>query len=153
MAKTDKHYLAKNKKAFHDFEVLETIEAGLALVGCEVKSIRQGQVSLKGSFARMLDDELYLMSCHITPYTQSSQYSPDPTRDRKLLVHKRELKRLEGKVKEKGLTLIPLSMYLSGNRVKVALGLCRSKKLYDKRKTAAKKDVQREMERGMKARF
>ncbi|MCK5095366.1 MAG: SsrA-binding protein SmpB, partial [Spirochaetes bacterium] len=122
-------------------------EAGISLVGSEVKSIREGRISLKESYAEIKSGEIFLVSCHISPYEAANIFNHDPRRERKLLLHRREIKRLSGKVKEKGLTLIPLSLYFLRGKVKVEIGLCKGKKLHDKRKTLQEKDAKREMDR------
>jgi SsrA-binding protein len=143
--------VAVNRKARHDYEIIENYEAGIALTGSEIKSVRAGRVNLRGSFARVMGEEVYLYEAHISPYDQAYQQH-DPTRPRKLLLHKREIKRLMGLIQQKGLTLVPLRIYIKGRRAKVELGVARGKKLYDKREDLAKRDAQREIERAMKAR-
>ena len=151
MAKTEgKKTLAENRAARHEYFVLETFEAGIELFGTEVKSIRAGKVNLKESFARVDEGELFVYGMHVSPYEQGNIFNRDPLRPKKLLMHKREIMRLLGQVSREGLTLIPLSLYLSGSRVKLALGLCKGKKLYDKRDDAAKRDANRAMDRAMK---
>ncbi len=144
--------VAQNKKAYHDYFVDETYEAGIALYGTEIKSIRQGQVNLKDSYCRIEGGEIFVVGAHISPYEKGNIFNREPRRDRKLLMHKREIMKLQGLVGQKGYTLIPLSFYFSGARVKVGIGLCRGKKLYDKRDTEAKKQDAREMERYEKSR-
>jgi len=151
VAKTEgKKTLAENRAARHEYFVLETFEAGIELFGTEVKSIRAGKVNLKESFARVDEGELFVYGMHVSPYEQGNIFNRDPLRPKKLLMHKREIMRLLGQVSREGLTLIPLSLYLSGSRVKLALGLCKGKKLYDKRDDAAKRDANRAMDRAMK---
>ena len=153
MAKTEgKKTLAENRAARHEYFVLETFEAGIELFGTEVKSIRAGKVNLKESFARVDEGELFVYGMHVSPYEQGNIFNRDPLRPKKLLMHKREIMRLLGQVSREGLTLIPLSLYLSGSRVKLALGLCKGKKLYDKRDDAAKRDADRAIDRAMKNR-
>ena len=153
MAKTEgKKMLAENRAARHEYFVLETFEAGIELFGTEVKSIRAGKVNLKESFARVDEGELFVYGMHVSPYEQGNIFNRDPLRPKKLLMHKREIMRLLGQVSREGLTLIPLSLYLSGSRVKLALGLCKGKKLYDKRDDAAKRDADRAIDRAMKNR-
>ncbi|MBR2453484.1 MAG: SsrA-binding protein SmpB [Clostridia bacterium] len=153
MAKTEgKKTLAENRAARHEYFVLETFEAGIELFGTEVKSIRAGKVNLKESFARVDEGELFVYGMHVSPYEQGNIFNRDPLRPKKLLMHKREIMRLLGQVSREGLTLIPLSLYLSGSRVKLALGLCKGKKLYDKRDDAAKRDADRAIDRAMKSR-
>ncbi len=143
-------YIAKNKKATFDYFVLSTYEAGLVLSGTEIKSLRQGKVNLKDSYCDFKDGELFVRGMHISPYEQGNIFNRDPLRLKKLLLHKREIMTLFGKTRQEGLTLIPLSLYFSGARVKMELGLCRGKKIYDKRDTLAKKEASREMEQRLK---
>ena len=142
--------IAQNKKAFHDYFIEESFEAGIELFGTEVKSIRQGGVNLKDSWCSIEEGELFAKGIHISPYEKGNIFNREPLRERKLLMHKREILRLFGLVKTQGLTLIPLSMYFKGSRVKVQVGLCRGKKLYDKREDMAKKAAQRDIDRAMK---
>ena len=139
--------IAQNKKAYHDYFVEDKYEAGIALFGTEVKSLRAGAVNLKDCYCKIDKGELFVLGMHISPYEKGNVFNRDPLRMRKLLMHKKEIIRLMSKIGQQGLTLIPLSLYFSGSRVKVELGLCRGKKLYDKRETAAKKDAAREIER------
>lgn len=150
MKQEERKYIARNKKASFDYFILSTYEAGIALFGTEIKSIRQGRVNLKDSYCEFKDGELYVRGMHISPYEQGNIFNRDPMRLKKLLLHKREIMSLFGKTKQDGLTLIPLSLYFSGSRVKVELGLCRGKKNYDKRDTIAKKEASREMEKRLK---
>lgn len=143
--------VADNRKARHDYEVLETYEAGIQLTGTEIKSVRAGRVNLRGSYARIVNEEVLLYEVHISPYDQAYHHHT-PTRPRKLLLHRREIRRLLGLVQQKGLTLVPLRMYLKGRYAKVELAVVRGKKAYDKRDDMAKRDAQREIERAMKAR-
>ena len=152
MKKEDKKYIAKNKKATFDYFVLSTYEAGIVLYGTEIKSIRQGKVNLKDSYCEFKDGELFVRGMHISPYEQGNIFNRDPLRLKKLLLHKREIMSLFGKTKQDGLTLIPLSLYFSGSKVKMELGLCKGKKNYDKRETIAKKEANREMEVRLKQR-
>lgn len=146
--------LATNKNAYHDYEILETLEAGLALTGSEVKSIREGRISLKESYADFSLGELYLFDCNISPYYAASIFNHEPLRPRKLLLHQRELKRLAGKVQEKGLTLVPTKVYLNERGlIKIELALARGKKTYEKRETIKKRDVEREIRAEMKKRW
>ena len=147
-----KKIIANNKKAYHDYFVDETMEAGIQLFGTEVKSLRQGGVNLKDSYCTIEDGELFATGMHISPYEKGNIYNRDPLRDKKLLMHKREILRLLGKVGQEGVTLVPLSLYFKGSRVKVELGICRGKKLYDKREDLAKKQAVREVERYTKTR-
>ena len=144
--------IAQNKKAFHDYFVEESLETGVELVGTEVKSLRQGSVNLKGAWCSVVSGEMLLNGCHIGPYDFGNRFNTDPMRVRRLLLHKREINRLYGLVKQQGYSLIPLSLYFKGSRVKVQLGLCKGKKLYDKRADMAKRDAQRDMERALKER-
>ncbi|MFW5965913.1 MAG: SsrA-binding protein SmpB [Persicimonas sp.] len=139
--------ITRNRKARHHYFVDETYEAGLKLVGSEVKSLREGKVQLKDAYARFEDHELYLVNAHISKYPHGTHKNHEPERERKLLMHRRQLNRLEGKVNTAGYTLIPLSLYFKGSNVKVELGLCRGKKLFDKRQELKKKQHKREMAR------
>ena len=142
--------IAENRKAFHVYFVEESMEVGIELVGTEVKSLRKGGVNLKDAWCSIVEGELYVNGMHISPYEQGNIFNRDPLRVRRLLAHKREIMRLYGLLKQQGLTLIPLSLYFKGSRVKVQLGLCRGKKLYDKRENAARRDQKREAERAVK---
>lgn len=142
--------ISTNKKAYHEYFVLEQYEAGISLSGTEVKSIRQGGVNLKDSWCSIDNGELIIKQMHISPYEQGNIFNRPPKRDRKLLMHKREIMRLFGTVKQQGLTLIPLSIYFKGSLVKVQLGLCKGKHLHDKRATAAKRDADRTIDRALK---
>lgn len=144
--------VAQNKKAYHDYFVLETYEAGIELVGTEVKSLRQGKCNLKDAWCNIDNGEIFVNGMHISPYEHGNIFNRDPMRTRKLLMHKKEIMRLFGTTKQDGLTLIPLSVYFKKGRAKVSVGLCKGKKLYDKRDVAAKKEAQRNIERGMKER-
>ncbi len=139
--------IAENRKARHEYYILETFEAGIALIGTEVKSLRAGNVNLKDSWCDISGGEMYLKGAHINPYEKGNLFNRDPMRDRKLLMHRREIERLFQEIKQQGLTLIPLSFYFKDSRVKVAVGLCRGKKLYDNRATEAARSAQREMGR------
>ncbi len=152
MAKNETRIIAPNKKAYHDYFVIEKYEAGIELFGTEVKSLRQGAVNLKDSYCEVKDGELFAIGMHISPYEKGNIFNRAPLRPKKLLMHKREIIRLFSKVKEDGLTLIPLSVYFSGSRVKVEVGLCKGKKLYDKRETDAKRQASRDIDRAMKER-
>jgi SsrA-binding protein len=143
--------IATNRRARHDYHILETIEAGLVLKGTEVKSLRAGQVTFKDSYATVRNDEAWLLGCHISPYSHGSDANHNPERDRKLLLHKREIARLSGKVAERGLTLVPLRMYFKQGRAKLELGLGRGKKLHDKRSALQEREVRREMDRAARA--
>ena len=143
--------IAENRKAFHDYFVEESMEAGIELCGTEVKSLRRGSVNLKDAWCTVDNGELFVKGMHISPYEQGNIFNRDPMRVRRLLMHRREIFRLYGLLKQQqGLTLIPLSLYFKGSRVKVQLGLCRGKKLYDKREDAAKRDMKREAERALR---
>ncbi len=142
--------IAQNKKAHHDYFMEESMEAGIELCGTEVKSLRRGTVNLKDAWCSIVDGELFVNGMHISPYEQGNIFNRDPMRVRRLLMHKREINRLFGIVKQQGYSLIPLSLYFKGSRVKVQVGLCRGKKLYDKREDAARRDMKREAERAMK---
>ncbi len=150
--KTGNKIIAQNKKAWHEYFVDEKYEAGIALYGTEVKSIRAGGVNLKDSYCDIKDGEIFVKGMHISPYEQGNIFNREPLRDKKLLMHKREIMKLHGLVSQKGFTLIPLSLYFSGSHVKVEIGLCRGKKLYDKRDDAAKRDADRVIERSMRDR-
>ena len=152
MAKTEGKLIANNKKAYHEYFILETYEAGLALHGTEVKSLRMGQCSIKESFIRIEHGEVYVYGMHISPYEKGNIFNKDPLRIRKLLLHKSEIMKLIGKTKEKGMTLMPLKVYFKGSLVKMEIGLAKGKKLYDKRQDIAKKDQQREASRDFKIR-
>ena len=145
--------IANNKKAFHDYFIEETFEAGIVLAGTEVKSLRMGKCSIKESFLRIENGELFIYGMHISPYEKGNIFNKDPLRIRKLLLHKKEIRTLYGKVAEKGLTLVPLKVYFKEAKVKVEIALARGKKLYDKRAAIAKKDQQREAEREFRMRF
>lgn len=142
--------VATNRKAYHDYHVEETHEAGLVLTGTEIKSVRAGSVNLKDSYAVVKDGEVWLLNVHISPYDPASRQNVDPDRTRKLLLHKGEINRLMGRAQEKGLTIIPLKMYLKKNRAKVEVALVRGKRQYDKREAIAKRDTDREIQRGLK---
>lgn len=143
--------IADNRAARHNYFVTESFETGIELVGTEVKSIRGGGVNLKDSWCAIEGGELFVKGMHISPYERGNIFNRDPIRERRLLMHKREILRLYGLIKQDGLTLVPLSIYFKGSRIKVQVGLCKGKKLYDKRDTAAKKDAQRDIDRAMKA--
>lgn len=142
--------IAKNKKAYHDYFVEEKFEAGIQLHGTEVKSLRQGTVNLKESFCSIKDGELFTYGMHISPYEKGNVFNRDPMRPKKLLMHKREISRLYGKVKQEGYSIIPLSLYFRNSLVKMEIGLCKGKKLHDKRESSAKRDAQREIQRNIK---
>jgi len=142
--------ITENRKARHDYFIEETYEAGIALKGTEVKSLRAGKVNLKDSYAQVENGEMYIFNMHISPYEQGNRFNVDPVRPRKLLLHKSEINRLYGKVKQQGLTLVPLKLYFKRGRVKVELALARGKKLYDKREAMAERDARRDVERAMR---
>ncbi|RRR65332.1 MAG: SsrA-binding protein SmpB [Candidatus Viridilinea halotolerans] len=145
--------VADNRKARHDYDIEETFEAGIVLSGSEIKSVRAGRINLRGSYARVYQDEIFLYDAHISPYEQSGTYfNHEPTRPRKLLLHRREINRIDGLIRQKGLTLVPTKVYFKGRRAKVELGIARGKKLYDKREDIAKRESQRDIERVMKSR-
>lgn len=144
--------ITTNKKAYHDYFVDDTYEAGIALFGTEVKSIRNGGVNLKDSYCRVENGEMFVYGMHISPYEKGNIFNRDPYREKKLLMHKKEILKLFGLVTQKGYTLVPLSLYFSGKHVKMEVGLCRGKKLYDKRDTEAKKQADREIERAVRGR-
>ena len=148
----NKNNLAENRKARHDYFVEETIEAGIALVGTEVKSIRAGKCNLKDCYADVRNGEVFIYNMHISPYEQGNIFNVDPLRERKLLLHKEQISRFNGLIAREGYTLIPLSLYLKEGKVKVALGLCRGKKNYDKRDSMVEKAHKRDMERALKER-
>lgn len=152
MAKDRNAYklIAQNKKAYHDYFIEETYEAGIVLVGTEVKSIRQGSCSVKESFIRIKDGEAFIFNMHINPYDKGNIFNKDPLRTRKLLLHKRQISKIVGEVSAKGMTIVPLKVYIKGSLVKVEIGLARGKKNYDKRQDIAKKDVRRQNERDFK---
>ena len=143
--------IATNRRARHDYEILETIEAGLVLRGTEVKSLRDSQVTFKDAYATIRNDEAWLRGCHINPYSHGTDANHDPERDRKLLLRRREINRLNGRIAERGLTLVPLRLYLKGGRVKLELGLARGRKTHDKRSAIKEREVRREMDKAARA--
>ena len=145
--------IAKNPVAYHNYSIEDTYECGIVLTGTEIKSIRAGKVNLKDSYAGFKNGECYAYSIHISPYEHGNIYNKDPLRDRKLLLNKRELNKLFGKVKQDGYSLVPISLYFKGSFVKLELGLGKGKKLYDKRQSAAERDAQRQSDRAMKERY
>lgn len=151
-AKAQGKMIANNKKAYHDYFILDTYEAGIALAGTEVKSLRMGKCSIKESFIRIEDGEVFIYGMHISPYEKGNIFNKDPLRVRKLLLHKSEINKLIGKTKETGMAIVPLKVYFSKSLVKVEIGLAKGKKLYDKRDDIAKKDQKREAEREFKIR-
>ena len=144
--------MARNQKARHEYFIEETFEAGIELVGTEVKSVRAGTVSLKEAWCQIKDGEMFLKQMHIAPYEKGNIFNKDPLRPRRLLVHKREINRLYGKVKQEGYAIVPLTVYLKNSRVKLEIALCRGKKLYDKRDDMAARDAKRQIDRVMKER-
>lgn len=152
MAAEGEKTVCVNRRARHDYSIEETFEAGLVLKGSEVKSLRDGKANLKDSYARIQKGEAHLLNTHISPYPAANQFNHEPTRSRKLLLHKKEIERLTGKTKERGLTLIPLRLYFKDGVAKVELGLARGKKLFDKRETLKRRAAQREVERSLKSR-
>lgn len=153
MAEKKNKSIAKNSKAFHDYFVEERFEAGIELLGTEVKSIRLGGVNLRDSFCSVKDGQLFLNAMHISPYEKGNIFNKDPRRTRRLLMHKKEILRLHAKVQQDSYTIIPLGMYFKGPHVKVEIGLCKGKKLHDKRASEAKRDAKREMDRVLKQRY
>ncbi len=152
MGKDDIKLIANNKKAYHDYFVDETYEAGIELVGTEVKSLRMGKCSIKESFVRIKDGEVLVYGMNISPYEKGNIFNRDPLRIRKLLLHKNEIRKMNSAVSQQGVTIIPLKVYFKGSLCKVEIGLCRGKKLYDKREDIARKDQQREAQRDLKIR-
>lgn len=150
MSKESVRLVANNKKAYHDYFIEDTYEAGIALVGTEVKSIRMGQCSVKEAYIKINGNEVYLYGMHVSPYEKGNIFNRDPLRNRKLLLNRDEIRKLDGKCQIKGYTIVPLKVYLKGNLVKVEIGLARGKKLYDKRDSIAAKDMKREQEREFK---
>ena len=150
MAKGSKKLIANNKKVYHDYFLDEKYETGIALHGTEVKSLRMGKCSIKESFIRIENEEVWIYGMHISPYEKGNIFNKDPLRPKKLLMHKSEIRKLLGKIKEKGYTLVPVEVYFSGSLVKVEIALARGKKQYDKRNDIAKKDAKREAERDFK---
>ncbi len=142
--------LATNRKAFHEYEIVETIEAGIVLTGAEIKSVRAGKISLIDGFALLRGGEIWLLNVHIAPYSFDALHNHEPKRERKLLLHRHEISRLSAKVAERGWTLVPLRMHLRDNRAKIELGLVRGKKAYDKRETIARRDADRDLQRTLK---
>ena len=142
--------ICQNKKALHNYFIEDRYEAGISLLGTEVKSLREGKANLGDSYGKIKNGEIFLVDAHISPYAHGNRFNPDPLRTRKLLLHKREIRRLIGKVQEKGFTLIPLRLYFSDGRAKVELGLAKGKKLFDKRESLRRKAMERDMERGRK---
>ena len=150
MSKSERKLIANNKKAYHDYFIEEKYEAGISLAGTEVKSLRMGRCSIKEAFIRIEHDEVFVYNMHISPYEKGNIFNKDPLRVRKLLLHRQEIRKIQGHITQKGYTIVPLSVYFSGSLVKVEIGLAKGKKLYDKRQDIAKKDQRREAERKFK---
>lgn len=153
MANNNVKVMSTNRKAKFEYFIEETIEAGIALKGTEVKSIRQGKCNIKDGYAQIIDGEVYLFNVHISPYEQGNIYNQDPVRTRKLLLHRREIRKLTGYISQKGYTLVPLTIYIKDGLVKVEIGVARGKKLYDKREDIAKKDAERRIQRQLRERY
>lgn len=153
MEKKENNTVATNKKAYHDYFVLEKYEAGIELFGTEIKSIRAGRVNLKDSFCSVDDGEMFVIGMHISPYELGNRFNRDPLRKKKLLLHKKEIMKLFGESQQQGLSIIPLELYIKNGRAKLSIGLCKGKKLYDKRSVQAKKDANRTIEREFKERY
>lgn len=153
MEKKENNTVATNKKAYHDYFVLEKYEAGIELFGTEIKSIRAGRVNLKDSFCSVDDSEMFVIGMHISPYEMGNRFNRDPLRKKKLLLHKKEIMKLFGESQQQGLSIIPLELYIKKGRAKLSIGLCKGKKLYDKRAVQAKKDANRTIEREFKERY
>lgn len=153
MEKKENNTVTTNKKAYHDYFVLEKYEAGIELFGTEIKSIRAGRVNLKDSFCSVDDGEMFVIGMHISPYEMGNRFNRDPLRKKKLLLHKKEIMKLFGESQQQGLSIIPLELYIKNGRAKLSIGLCKGKKLYDKRAVQAKKDANRTIERELKERY
>lgn len=153
MEKKENNTVATNKKAYHNYFVLEKYEAGIELFGTEIKSIRAGRVNLKDSFCSVDDGEMFVIGMHISPYEMGNRFNRDPLRKKKLLLHKKEIMKLFGESQQQGLSIIPLELYIKNGRAKLSIGLCKGKKLYDKRAVQAKKDANRTIEREFKERY
>ncbi|MBD5083213.1 MAG: SsrA-binding protein SmpB [Clostridiales bacterium] len=151
--KETEQVIARNKKAYHDYFVLETYEAGIALFGTEIKSIRNGRVNLKDSFCSVDNGEMFAIGMHISPYEQGNIFNRDPMRKKKLLLHKKEIMKLFGQSQQQGLSIVPLQLYIKNGRAKLEIGLCKGKKLHDKREVAAKRDAERTIDRALKERY
>ena len=151
--KETEQVIARNKKAYHDYFVLETYEAGIALYGTEIKSIRNGRVILKDSFCSVDNGEMFAIGMHISPYEQGNIFNRDPMRKKKLLLHKKEIMKLFGQSQQQGLSIVPLQLYIKNGRAKLEIGLCKGKKLHDKREVAAKRDAERTIDRALKERY
>ncbi len=144
--------VATNRKAYHDYYIEDRLEAGIVLTGTEIKSIRAGRVNLRDSFARIVNGEVWLVGAHVAPYEQGTRYNHEPKRDRKLLLHKREIGRLQNKIETRGYTLVPLRLYIKGSRAKIELALARGKRQYDKRAAIARREADREIQRALRDR-
>ncbi len=151
MSENKEKIIASNRKARHDYHVIDTMETGIVLTGTEVKSLREGKANLKDSYARVQNEEVYLYNTHISPYSEGSYNNHEPLRQRKLLLHKKEIRKLIGKVQEKGLTMVPLKLYFKNGKVKVELAIVRGKKMYDKRRDIDKRESEREIQRHLSA--
>ncbi len=151
--KNAEQIIARNKKAYHDYFVLDTYEAGIELYGTEIKSIRNGRINLKDSFCSVDNGEMFAIGMHISPYEQGNIFNRDPMRKKKLLLHKKEIMKLFGQSQQLGLCIVPLQLYIKNGRAKLEIGLCKGKKLHDKRDVAAKRDAQRTIERAIKERY
>ena len=151
--KETEQVIARNKKAYHDYFVLETYEAGIALYGTEIKSIRNGRVNLKDSFCSVDNGEMFTIGMHISPYEQGNIFNRDPRRKQNILLHKKEIMKLFGQSQQQGLSIVPLQLYLKNGRAKLEIGLCKGKKLHDKREVAAKRDAERTIDRALKERY
>ncbi len=151
--KETEQVIARNKKAYHDYFVLETYEAGIELYGTEIKSIRNGRVNLKDSFCSVDNGEMFAIGLHISPYEQGNIFNRDPLRKKKLLLHKNEIMKLFGQSQQQGLSIVPLQLYIINGRAKLEIGLCKGKKLHDKREVAAKRDAERTIDRALKERY
>lgn len=151
--KETEQVIARNKKAYHDYFVLETYEAGIELYGTEIKSIRKGRVNLKDSFCSVDNGEMFAIGMHISPYEQGNIFNRDPMRKKKLLLHKKEIMKLFGQSQQQGLSIVPLQLYIKDGRAKLEIGLCKGKKLHDKREAAAKRDAERTIDRALKERY
>ena len=150
--KAERQTIARNKRARHDYHILDTWEAGIVLTGSEVKSLRNGKANISDAYGIVKDGEVHLLNLHISPYEQASYFNHEPTRPRKLLLHRREISRILGQVERQGFTLVPLRLYFKGRRAKLELGLARGKKLYDKREDIARREAKRDIDRAVKAR-
>jgi SsrA-binding protein len=150
VTETERKIVCKNRKARHRYRVEETIEAGIELLGPEVKSLRAGQASLTEAYARIKNGEVYLVKAHIAPYAEASRENPEPERDRRLLLHRREIDRLEGRVRERGFTLVPLEIYFKGGKAKVTIALARGKRTFDRREDILRRETERRVRRAMK---